>query len=45
VFAAAGLACAVTLGRVFDDDTHPTLAIYDRQHGTGYRLGMEVGHR
>lgn len=45
VFAAAGLACSVTLGRVFDDDTHPTLAIYDRQNGTGYRLGMEVGHR
>lgn len=45
VFAAAGLACSVTLGRVFDDDTHPTLAIYDRQDGTGYRLGMEVGHR
>lgn len=45
VFAAAGLACSVTLGRVFDDDIHPTLAIYDRQDGIGYRLGMEVGHR
>ena len=45
VFAAAGLACSVTLGRVFDDDIHPTLAIYDRQDGTGYRPGMEVGHR
>lgn len=45
VFAATGLACSIALGRVFDDDTHPTLAIYDRQAGTGYRLGMEVGRR
>lgn len=45
VFAATGVACSVELGRVFDDDVHPTLAIYDRQSGTGYQLGMEVGHR
>ncbi len=45
VFPAMPLSCAVALGRVFDDDVHPSLAIYDRLDGAGYRLGLHVGHR
>lgn len=45
VFAAVPVSCAIALGRAFDDDVHPSLAIYDRLDGTGYQLGHQVGHR
>lgn len=45
VFASMPLSCAVAFGRAFDDDVHPSLAIYDRLDGTGYQFGLQVGHR
>ncbi len=45
VFAATGVSAAVTLGRVFDPNVHPTMVLYDRKDGTGYIHAMEIGKR
>ena len=45
VLCVMGVSAAVTFGRVFDPDVHPSLVMYDRQDSGSYEVVMQIGKR